>query len=110
MALANEGWGYTKIRDALVQGLKIEIGRSTVADILKEAGIEPAPEREKERTWKRFMKMHWDTLCFGSRIRGWLDDGGISGRDCNAGDERSSPDHHKSPRQRGGGIRRLVPT
>jgi transposase len=62
MALANEGWGYTKIRDALVQGLKIEIGRSTVADILKEAGIEPAPEREKKRTWKRFMKMHWDTL------------------------------------------------
>ena len=62
LALANEGWGYTKIRDALVQGLKIEIRRSTVADILKEAGIEPAPEREKKRTWKRFMKMHWDTL------------------------------------------------
>jgi len=62
IALANEGWGYTRIRDALVQGLKIEIGRSTVADILKEAEIEPAPEREKKRTWKRFMKMHWDTL------------------------------------------------
>ena len=26
------------------------------------AGIEPAPEREKKRTWKRFMKSHWDTL------------------------------------------------
>jgi hypothetical protein len=62
LALANEGWGYTKLRDALLKGLKIEIGRSTVADILKEAGIEPAPEREKKRTWKRFMKMHWDTL------------------------------------------------
>jgi len=33
-----------------------------VANILKEAGIEPAPERESKRTWKRFMKMHWDTL------------------------------------------------
>jgi hypothetical protein len=54
--------GYTKIRDALVQGLKTEIERSTVADILKEAGIEPAPEREKKRTWRRFMKMHWGTL------------------------------------------------
>ena len=63
MALANLGWGYTKIRDALRTGLKIEIGRTTVADILAEEGIEPAPEREKKRTWKRFMKSHWDTLC-----------------------------------------------
>ncbi|HEY5282902.1 MAG TPA: helix-turn-helix domain-containing protein, partial [Polyangia bacterium] len=63
MALANLGWGYTKIRDALRTGLKIEIGRTTVADILAEAGIEPAPEREKKRTWKRFMTSHWDTLC-----------------------------------------------
>jgi transposase InsO family protein len=62
MALANLGWGYTKIRDAL-RGLKIEIGRTTVADLLAEEGIDPAPEREKKRTWKRFMKSHWDTLC-----------------------------------------------
>ena len=36
--LANEnlGWGYTKIRDAL-RGLKIQIGRTTVANILAEA-------------------------------------------------------------------------
>jgi putative transposase len=33
-----------------------------VANILAEEGIEPAPEREKKRTWKQFMKMHWDTL------------------------------------------------
>src|ERR1039457_3713613 len=62
MAQANPGWGYTKIRDALRTGLKIEIGRTAVADILAEAGIEPAPEREKKRTWKQFLKMHWDTL------------------------------------------------
>jgi len=62
MALANLGWGYTKIRDALRTGLKIEIGRTTVANILAEAGIEPAPEREKKRTWKQFMKMHWESL------------------------------------------------
>jgi hypothetical protein len=43
-------------------GLKIEIGRTTVANILAEAGIEPAPEREKKRTWKQFMKMHWESL------------------------------------------------
>jgi transposase len=62
MALGNLGWGYTKIRDALRTGLKIEIGRTTVANILLEEGIEPAPEREKKRTWKQFMKSHWDTL------------------------------------------------
>jgi putative transposase len=62
MALANLGWGYTKIRDALRTGLRIEIGRTTVANILAEAGIEPAPEREKKRTWKQFMKMHWGSL------------------------------------------------
>ena len=34
-----------------------------MADLLAEEGIDPAPEREKKRTWKRFMKSHWDTLC-----------------------------------------------
>jgi transposase len=62
MALANLGWGYTKIRDALQTGLKIEIGRTTVANILLAKGIEPAPEREKKRTWKQFIKAHWDSL------------------------------------------------
>jgi len=54
MATENPGWGYTKIRDALRNGLKIEIGRTTVASILREAGIEPAPERRKSRTGTRF--------------------------------------------------------
>jgi len=40
LRLAKEdiGWGYTKIRDAL-RGMKIEIGRTTVAAILAEAGL-----------------------------------------------------------------------
>jgi len=57
MALANLGWGYTKIRDALRTGLKIEIGRTTVAKILAAEGIEPAPEREK----KSFSNIGWIT-------------------------------------------------
>jgi putative transposase len=61
IATENIGWGYTKIRDAL-RGLKIEIGRTTVANILTEAGIEPAPERTRKRTWKHFMRSHWETL------------------------------------------------
>jgi hypothetical protein len=62
MAMANPGWGYTKIRDAMRTGLAIEIGRTTVAEILAAAGIEPAPEREKKRTWNQFIKAHWDSL------------------------------------------------
>lgn len=63
LATENPRWGYTKIRDALRTGLGIEISRTTVANILAETGIEPAPEREKTRTWKQFMKAHWDSLC-----------------------------------------------
>ncbi len=64
LAIANDNlsWGYTKIRDAVNVGLGIEICRSTVANILNEAGIVPAPEREKQRTWKQFMHTHWDSL------------------------------------------------
>ncbi len=64
LAIANDNlsWGYTKIRDAVSVGLGIDICRSTVANILNEAGIVPAPERDKQRTWKQFMHAHWDTL------------------------------------------------
>jgi transposase len=61
LARDNPGWGYTRIRDAL-RGLKIEIGRTTVATILAEAGIEPAPERNRKRSWGSFLKSHWETL------------------------------------------------
>jgi hypothetical protein len=61
LAAENPGWGYTKIRDAL-RCLRVEFGRSTVASILAEAGIEPAPERGRRRTWKQFLKSHWQTL------------------------------------------------
>jgi putative transposase len=61
IARENGSWGYTKIRDAL-RGLRIEIGRTTVANLLAEAGLEPAPERNRKRTWKRFLRNHWQTL------------------------------------------------
>jgi putative transposase len=61
LATENPGWGYTKIRDAL-RGLKIEIGRTTVASILADASLEPAPERSRRRTWRQFLKSHWETL------------------------------------------------
>jgi hypothetical protein len=61
VARDSAGWGYTKIRDAL-RGLKIEVGRTTVASILADAGIEPAPERNRRRTSARFVKSHSETL------------------------------------------------
>jgi putative transposase len=44
IANGNPGWGYTKIRDAL-RGLKIEIARTTVANILAEAGLNSSGNR-----------------------------------------------------------------
>jgi putative transposase len=61
MAEENRGWGYTRIRGALAN-LGHDIGRGTIADILKQAGIEPAPERERKTTWAEFLKMHWEVL------------------------------------------------
>ncbi|MFT4547456.1 MAG: putative transposase [Verrucomicrobiales bacterium] len=61
MAEENRGWGYTRIRGALAN-LGHDIGRGTIADILKLAGMEPAPERERKTTWAEFLKMHWDVM------------------------------------------------
>lgn len=35
---------------------------STVANILKRCGIEPAPERGKRTTWHTFLKAYWDVI------------------------------------------------
>ena len=48
MAKENPRWGYTRIRGAM-KSLGHEIGRSTVERILRDSGIEPAPQRG-ERT------------------------------------------------------------
>ena len=38
------------------------IGRNTIKRILKENGIEPAPERGKEIQWDTFLKAHWGAI------------------------------------------------
>jgi hypothetical protein len=38
------------------------ISDTTVARILRAHGIEPAPERKRETTWKTFLKAPWDVL------------------------------------------------
>ena len=39
-----------------------DIASSTVANILKAHGIEPAPDRKRTTTWQTFLKAHWDCL------------------------------------------------
>ena len=33
-----------------------------MGNVLKEHGIEPAPDRKRQTTWKTFLKSHWDVL------------------------------------------------
>lgn len=43
-------------------GLGIDICRNTIANVLNEAGIVPAPERDKQRTWQELMRSRWESL------------------------------------------------
>ena len=61
MALENPSWGYTRIRGALAN-LRHQVGRGTIANILREHGIEPAPERDRHTRWSTFLKAHWECL------------------------------------------------
>ena len=59
MATENPTWGYTRIQGAL-KNLGHQVGRSTIARILKAAGIPPS--RERPMTWRTFMRAHWPAL------------------------------------------------
>ena len=56
MAEENPTWGYTRIQGAL-QNLGHQVGRSTIARILKEQCQPPAPERPT--SWQTFLRAHW---------------------------------------------------
>src|SRR5262245_43709809 len=61
MANENPTWGYTRIRGGL-KALGHEIARNTIKAILKDHGIEPAPERGTKTPWKTFLAAHWNGL------------------------------------------------
>src|SRR5215831_18431733 len=61
MAKENRDWGYTRIQGALAN-VGHNVGRGTIATILRQHGMEPAPERRKRTTWREFLKAHWDVL------------------------------------------------
>lgn len=61
MALENPPWGYDRIQGAL-HNLGVKLSDTTVGSILKEHGIEPAPDRQRTTTWRTFLKAHWEVL------------------------------------------------
>jgi putative transposase len=61
MANENPTWGYTRIRGGL-KNLGREVARNTIKAILKDHGIEPAPERRTKTPWTTFLAAHWDGL------------------------------------------------
>jgi hypothetical protein len=61
LARENVSWGYKRIEGAL-HNLGYAICSSTVANILKQHGIEPAPTRQRTTSWSTFIKAHWDVF------------------------------------------------
>jgi len=61
MAKENPTWGYDQIQGALAN-LGQRISDTTVGNIFRANGIEPAPTRKGTTTWKTFLKAHWDSI------------------------------------------------
>ena len=59
MATENPGWGDTRIQGAL-KNLGHGVARSTVAKVLKDNGIAPAPDRPS--SWRTFLRAHWGAI------------------------------------------------
>ena len=60
MARDNAGWGYRRIHGELT-GLGYQLAPSTVWQILKDAGIDPAPRRSGQ-TWRAFLQAQATTI------------------------------------------------
>lgn len=59
MARDNSTWGYSRIQGEL-KGLGHLVSRSTVANVLRAYGLEPAPNRPS--SWRSFIRAHWGEL------------------------------------------------
>jgi putative transposase len=59
MAGEHPTWGYTRIQGAL-KNVGHRVGRSTIARILKAAGVPPVPERPT--SWQTCLRAHWGAI------------------------------------------------
>ena len=72
LRLAREnGWGYTRILGELKKPGVGKLCRSTVVNILRQAGLDPGP-KHGEGTWDEFVKRHartlWATDFFSKKV------------------------------------------
>lgn len=72
MAEENPTWGYTRLQGAL-KNVGHRVGRSTIARILKTAGVPPVPERPT--SWQTFLRAHWGAIAgadfFATQVWTW---------------------------------------
>lgn len=60
LARDNSGWGYRRIHGELLT-LGVKVAASTVWEILKDAGIDPAPERTAD-SWATFLRTQAEAI------------------------------------------------
>jgi transposase InsO family protein len=61
MARENLTWGYDRIVGALAH-VGHHVAPTTVRNILKKHGIDPAPERRHKASWRQFLRAHWHSI------------------------------------------------
>jgi putative transposase len=62
LATENAGWGYTRIQGVMQSLGWPKLSTSTIGEVLRNAGIEPSPERCSRLDWKTFIRIHADQL------------------------------------------------
>ncbi|WP_197440362.1 hypothetical protein [Polystyrenella longa] len=60
-AKENPTWGADRIQGAL-SNVGFHITDTTVRNVLKSNGIEPAPDRPTSMSWETFLKAHWEAI------------------------------------------------
>lgn len=61
LAKNDSNWGYSSIRDRLAN-LGHRVSRTTIANVLKEHGMDPATKRRRRTSWATFIKAHWPNV------------------------------------------------
>ncbi len=61
VAQENPTWGFDRIQGALAN-VGYPISDTTVGNVLRQHGVQPAPDRKRQTTWATFLKAHWEVL------------------------------------------------